>query len=125
MPIFITESLTTRRRDAIVDGLNAQAQSYSNMSRQMAEAKSLRQGDCDPPRADLYAWTKPEDTEYGKLAALFANMKTIDLEQATMELAYAFNGSTHGDHIKVWWSSLEPKQRDRYLTSTKAALGLI
>lgn len=42
------------------------AERESAFSRQMAEAKSLRQHDCDPPRADLYMWPKPEDTLYGE-----------------------------------------------------------
>lgn len=49
-------------RAEIVERLRQSAQSVSRASKIMAEHKSLRQGDCDPPRADLYEWTKPEKT---------------------------------------------------------------
>lgn len=52
----------------IIEMLLKQAISSSNIQRQMAEAKSLRQHDCDPPRADLYFWPKPEETVEGKAA---------------------------------------------------------
>jgi hypothetical protein len=53
----------------LIERLKKSAETSSRISREMAEAKSLRQGDCNPPRADLYAWTKPEDTLEGQAAA--------------------------------------------------------
>lgn len=52
----------------LVERLRRSAHSESDFSRKMAEAKSLRQHDCDPPRADLYMWLKPEDTDSWKAA---------------------------------------------------------
>jgi len=49
-------------RARIVAGLRQAAKASSSSLRMIAEAKSLRQGDCNPPRADLYSWPMPEQT---------------------------------------------------------------
>lgn len=49
--------------------LRQAAEAQSETSRMMAETKSLRQHDCDPPRADLYMWQTPEQTVEGKALA--------------------------------------------------------
>jgi hypothetical protein len=52
----------------LIARLLAQAQASSQAHRMIAEAKSLRQGDRDPPRADLYSWPTPEQTLEGRAA---------------------------------------------------------
>lgn len=48
--------------------LRAQSKSSSAFQKQMAQAKSLRQGGHEPPRDDLYYWPEPEQTLEGKAA---------------------------------------------------------
>lgn len=54
--------------DGLVERLRHKAQQSSDIQRQMAEAKSLRQEGHDPPRDDLYMWPTPEHTDEWKAA---------------------------------------------------------
>lgn len=65
--------LTQRARD-VAGRLLAAAQSSSAIQRQMAEAKSLQQGDNPDRRTNLYDWPKPEQTLEGKTAAVIAEL---------------------------------------------------
>lgn len=56
--------------DALVRQLRKQAHEYSEASRMMAEAKSLRQADNPERRTDLYAFQSPEGTVQWKAADL-------------------------------------------------------
>lgn len=53
---------------AIVERLKRQAERASNIARQMAEAKSLRQDGNEQRRTDLYMWPTPEQTTEGEAA---------------------------------------------------------
>lgn len=67
----------------LIARLHAQAQASSQAHRMMAEAKSLRQGDCDPPRADLYSWPTPEQTLQDEAATALEALsaRVTELEQ--------------------------------------------
>jgi hypothetical protein len=71
--------------------LLSMAAASSDAQRMMAEAKSLRQGDCDPPRADLYSWSTPEQTvewqAHDLIATLAARVRV--LEDALREITEA------------------------------------
>jgi len=53
---------------SLIERLRHKARKASEIARQMAEAKSLRQPGHNPPRNDLYMWPKPEDTDEWKAA---------------------------------------------------------
>jgi hypothetical protein len=57
-----------------VERLKLQASRASDISRQMAEAKSLRQESNTEQRTDLYMWPTPEQTTEGKAAELIAEL---------------------------------------------------
>jgi hypothetical protein len=66
--------------DELVERLQRKAQQASEISRTMAEDKSLRQSGNPERRRDLYAWTKPEDTDEAKAASLLLAMKEALVE---------------------------------------------
>jgi Lhr-like helicase len=47
----------------LIERLRLKAKSASEISRMMAESKSLRQESNPEGRLDLYSWTKPEETD--------------------------------------------------------------
>ena len=61
---------TAEQVAALVKQLRKQAREYSEASRMMAEAKSLRQADNPEQRTDLYAFQSPEGTIQWKAADL-------------------------------------------------------
>lgn len=63
--------------DDLVTRLSIAAKERSDISRQMAEAKSLRQDGNTERRTDLYMWTKPEDTLEGRAAAEITRLKAV------------------------------------------------
>jgi hypothetical protein len=64
----------------LIERLRRAAQSASDIARQMAEDKSLRQAGHNPPRNDLYAWPKPEQTIEGRAAdRLLQLSRDVDL----------------------------------------------
>lgn len=69
---------------AIIEQLRKAARSVSEVQRGMAQAKSLRQGDHNPPRDDLYMWPTPEQTLEWRaadmLAALLRSSQTAKVE---------------------------------------------
>jgi hypothetical protein len=66
----------------LTERLNLAAQRSSEVSRQMAEAKSLRQESNEERRTDLYMWSKPEDTLEGQ-----ASTRISQLEEALRPFA--------------------------------------
>lgn len=54
----------------IVERLNAQAQRASDIAREMAVDKSLRQAGNVERRTDLYMWPRPEQTVEGEAVAI-------------------------------------------------------
>lgn len=69
----------TQTPSDIVVRLRARAQSASETSKMMAQAKSLRQEGHEPPRDDLYMWATPEQTLEWQAADL--------IEQLASEIA--------------------------------------
>lgn len=75
-------------RAELVESLRLDAHSVSRASKILAENKSLRQGDCDPPRADLYDWVKPEQTLQWRAAdAIEAAYAREDIAQRIKKIA--------------------------------------
>jgi hypothetical protein len=72
----------------LIERLRMSAKQSSEVSRSMAEAKSLRQAGHEPPRADLYMWPTPEQTVEGQAAdALEAALLRISEQQKVLEMA--------------------------------------
>lgn len=70
-------SAATDKTLPIVERLRRQAEQSSNIARQMAEAKSLRQGGNTEQRTDLYMWPTPEQTVEGEAAALIETQTAL------------------------------------------------
>jgi hypothetical protein len=61
--------------DKLIARLKLQAQRASDIARQMAEDKSLRQEDNTERRTDLYMWPTPEQTTEGLAAEALTTMQ--------------------------------------------------
>lgn len=83
---------TAEQVAALVKQLRKQAREYSEASRMMAEAKSLRQADNPEQRTDLYAFQSPEGTIQWKAADL--------IEQQAAQIA-ALSARPAGDYVLV------------------------
>ena len=84
------------------DALRTQAQKESDASKLWAQAKSLRQHDCDPPRDDLYMWTKPDKTISWKAAdeldARAATIEALEAENAKLKTPQWFYPDDEGEY---------------------------
>lgn len=65
----------------LVERLRRKARSVSEISRGMAESKSLRQADNPEGRTDLYLWTTPEQTDEWQAADAIEAMTQAKPEQ--------------------------------------------
>jgi hypothetical protein len=90
--------------DKLIARLKLQAQRASDIARQMAEDKSLRQEDNTERRTDLYMWPTPEQTTEGLAAEALTTMQARedapirvldDVQQAEAE--YRLMHDRHGD----------------------------
>jgi hypothetical protein len=68
--------------DELVSRLRRAAQTASEISRRMAEDKSLRQESNHERRTDLYMWATPEQTIEGQA---LARIETLAAEKARLE----------------------------------------
>lgn len=78
----------------LVERLKLMAKRSSEAQRMMAASKSLRQAGHEPPRADLYMWSKPEETtEWEAATALTELLARVEgMEALLREVDWQLNG---------------------------------
>lgn len=79
----------------LVEELRSKADTASRVSREMAEAKSLRQEGNRDRRTDLYMWPMPDETLEGRAASAIEALSApteaaLDVSDRAREAAYAF-----------------------------------
>lgn len=67
--------------ERLIDELWSKAETASRISREMAEAKSLRQEGNREGRTDLYMWAMPDETLEGRAAKALTALRTASPEQ--------------------------------------------
>jgi hypothetical protein len=125
----------------VVERLRRAAQSSSDIARQMAEAKSLRQEGNTECRTDLYMWPTPEQTLEGQALAtierLSAELERVKGALGECELAIrtgvetklsgepvlAIHCEYRDELLATIWSAIgKPETRDPELAAIDAAL---
>lgn len=70
----------------LIDRLRVDARSEAEVSRMMAEAKSLRQADNEERRTDLYMWTEPEKATAWQAADMIESLAAKHRSTSTEEV---------------------------------------
>lgn len=82
--------------------LRKMAGQSSEIARMMAQDKSLRQADHNPPRDDLYFWPTPEQTPEWQAADLIQSL-TTENSALREQVGSLFNAIAHGDEDHRAW----------------------